>query len=101
MSKELSKNEVATEDVEVASVEKKAKKPASKKENVFKRIWKKFVKLCKDTVGEMKKVVWLSKAELGKSTKLVVVTVLAVAAAIAVIDTAFSFLINGVAGLIG
>ena len=49
----------------------------------------------------MKKVVWLSKAELGKSTKLVVVTVVAVAAAIAVIDTAFSYLINTVAGLIG
>ena len=101
MSKDLSKNEVATEDVEAVAAEKKAKKPAAKKENVFKRIWKKFVKLCKDTVGEMKKVVWLSKAELGKSTKLVVVTVVAVAAAIAVIDTAFSFLINTFAGLIG
>ena len=100
MSKDLSKNEVATEEA-VASTEKKAKKPATKKENIFKRIWKKFVKLCKDTVGEMKKVVWLSKAELGKSTKLVVVTVVAVAAAIAVIDTAFSYLINTVAGLIG
>ena len=100
MSKDLSKNEVATEEA-VASTEKKAKKPALKKENIFKRIWKKFVKLCKDTVGEMKKVVWLSKAELGKSTKLVVVTVVAVAAAIAVIDTAFSYLINTVAGLIG
>ena len=101
MSKDLSKNEVATEDVEVVAAEKKTKKPAAKKENVFKRIWKKFVKLCKDTVGEMKKVVWLSKAELGKSTKLVVVTVLAVAVAIAVVDTAFSYLINTVAGLIG
>ena len=101
MSKDMSKHEVEKEEVVEASVEKKAKKPAAKKENVFKRIWKKFVKLCKDTVGEMKKVVWLSKAELGKSTKLVVVTVVAVAAAIAVIDTAFSFLINTFAGLIG
>ena len=49
----------------------------------------------------MKKVVWLPKAELAKSTKLVVVTVVAIAAAIAVIDTAFSFIINGIAGLIG
>ena len=101
MSKDLSKNEIVTEDEAVASAEKKAKKPAVKKENVFKRIWKKFVKLCKDTVGEMKKVVWLSKSELSKSTKLVIVTVVAVAAAIAVIDTAFSFLINSFAGLIG
>lgn len=101
MSKELSKHEIEKEGVAEAPVEKKAKKPANKKENIFKRIWKKFVKLCKDTVGEMKKVVWLPKAELAKSTKLVVVTVVAVAAAIAVIDTAFSFLINTVAGLIG
>jgi preprotein translocase SecE subunit len=101
MSKDLSKNEVNTEDVVEATAEKKAKKPVAKKPNIFKRIWKKIVKLCKDTVGEMKKVVWLPKAELAKSTKLVVVTVVAIAAAIAVIDTAFSFLINGIAGLIG
>ena len=101
MSKDMSKHEVEKEEVVEASVEKKAKKPAAKKENVFKRIWKKFVKLCKDTVGEMKKVVWLPKTELAKSTKLVVVSVVAIAAAIAVIDTAFSFLINTVAGLIG
>ena len=101
MSKDMSKHEVEKEEVVEASVEKKAKKPAAKKENVFKRIWKKFVKLCKDTVGEMKKVVWLPKTELAKSTKLVVVSGVAIAAAIAVIDTAFSFLINTVAGLIG
>ena len=101
MSKDLSKHEIEKEDVNESSVEKKAKKPIVKKENIFVRIWKKLVKLCKDTVGEMKKVVWLPKAELTKSTKLVVVTVVAVAAAIAVIDTAFSFLINTVAGLIG
>ena len=98
MSNEINNNEVA--EVVESKTEKKVK-DTPKKENIFKRIWKKFVKLCKDTVGEMKKVVWLSKAELGKSTKLVVVTVVAVAAAIAVIDTAFSFLINTFAGLIG
>ena len=108
MSKELSKHDVVKEDVvEETSVEnlekseKKAKKPAAQKENIFKRFWKKFVKLCKDTVGEMKKVVWLPKTELIKSTKLVIVTVVAVAAAIALIDTSFSKLINFVAGLIG
>ena len=98
MSNEINNNEVA--EVVESKPEKKVK-DTPKKENIFKRVWKKFVKLCKDTVGEMKKVVWLSKAELGKSTKLVVVTVVAVAAAIAVIDTAFSFLINTFAGLIG
>ena len=57
-------------------------------------------KFCTDTVGEMKKVVWTPKNELKKSTILVVVSVLAIAIVIAVVDTAFSFVINGIAGLI-
>ena len=85
---------------EKKSSEKKAK-PAVKKENFFTRIWKKLVKLCKDTVGEMKKVVWTPKNEVSKNTKLVLVTVVAVGIAIAVVDTAFSYLINTIAGLIG
>ena len=101
MSKDLSKNEVNTEDVVEAAAEKKAKKPVAKKPNIFKRIWKKIVKLCKDTVGEMKKVVWLPKAELAKSTKLVVASVILVGILILCIDTACSSLINYVAGLIG
>ncbi len=110
MSNELNKNTNEVEETSVVTTagtelpekkEKKDKKTAVKKENVFKRIWKKIVKLCKDTVGEMKKVVWTPKAELAKNTKLVVVTVVAIALAIAVIDTAFSYLINTVAGLIG
>ena len=101
MSKEMSKNDIAVEDVAVAPAEKKAKKPAAKKENIFKRIWKKFVKLCKDTVSEMKKVVWTPKAELAKNTKLVIVTVVAFSLVIAVIDLVCSYLISGLAGLIG
>ena len=101
MSNELTKNEdQAVEVVEVAA-KKENKNAAKKKENIFKRLWKKFVKLCKDTVGEMKKVTWTSKTDLMKNTKLVLVTVVAVAAVIAVIDTGFAYLINWVSGLIG
>lgn len=101
MSNELNKNEEqAVEVVEVAA-KKDTKNAAKKKENIFKRLWKKFVKLCKDTVGEMKKVTWTSKTDLMKNTKLVLVTVVAVAAVIAVIDTGFAYLINWVSGLIG
>ena len=101
MSNELNKNEEqAVEVVEVAA-KKETKNAAKKKENIFKRLWKKFVKLCKDTVGEMKKVTWTSKTDLMKNTKLVLVTVVAVAAVIAVIDTGFAYLINWVSGLIG
>ena len=79
----------------------KAKKNEAKKENFFKRVWKKIVKLCKDTVGEMKKVVWTPKNELSKNTKLVIVTVVAIGIVIAVFDLACSGLINTLAGLIG
>ena len=71
------------------------------KENVFVRIWNKIKKFSKDTVSELKKVSWTSKTELFKSTKLVVVTVVAVCIAIALIDLGASWVINSLAGLIG
>ena len=79
----------------------KSKKNSAKKENFFKRFWKKLVKLCKDTVGEMKKVVWTPKNELKKNTKLVILTVIAIGVVIAIFDVACSYLINSLAGLIG
>ena len=84
-----------------APAEKKAKSKTTKKENFFVRVWKKLVKFCKDTAGELKKVVWTPKAEVFKSFKLVVVTVVAVGLAIAIVDLTSSFIINAIAGLIG
>ena len=101
ISVEENSQDAETAVVAKASKSKKASKKEVKKENFFKRIWKRFIKFCKDTVGEMKKVTWTSKDELWKSTKLVIVTVVAVAAVIAVIDTSFAFLINWLAGLVG
>lgn len=80
---------------------KKATKPAEKRPNAFVRLWGKIKKLVKDTCGEMRKVVWTPKSELKKSTQLVIVTVVAVSIGIAVVDVAFSKLINLIAGLIG
>ena len=71
------------------------------KENVFVRIWKKICKFFSDTRGELKKVSWTSKTELSKSSKLVIVAVIAVCLGIAVIDLCSSWLINTIAGLIG
>ena len=82
------------------SVEKKSKK-SDAKENIFVRIWKKIVKLCKDTVGELKKVVWTSKSEVFKSFKLVIATVVGVSFVIAIIDLTSSWIINTIANLIG
>ena len=97
------KKNLPVDEVEVddkVSVKADAKK-VDKKPNIFVRIWRKLCKLCKDVVGEMKKVVWTPKNELKKSTKLVLATVVAVGLAIAVVDFCFSWIINSIAGLIG
>ena len=83
-----------------ATVEKKVKAKASKP-NFFSRTWTKLKKLCKDTVGELKKVVWTPKAEVIKNFKLVIGTVVVLAVVILAIDVLSSFVINGIAGLIG
>ena len=71
------------------------------KNNVFVRIWKKVCKFFSDTKGELKKVSWTPKAELSKSSKLVIISVIAVCISIAIIDLCSSWLINTIAGLIG
>ena len=108
MSNELNNNSLETVEEgskEVVAVTpkkaEKAAKAAPKKDNFFKRLGKKIAKLCKDTAGEMKKVVWTPKNELKKNTKLVIVTVIAISIVIIVIDTACSYLINTIAGLLG
>ena len=75
----------------------KETKPKEKKPNIF----KKFAKLCKDTVGELKKVVWTPKLEVWKSFKLVIATVVAVSVIILIVDVASSSVVNFIAGLIG
>ena len=94
MSKDLSKNEVNTEDVVEAAAEKKAKKPVAKKPNIFKRIWKKIVKLCKDTVGEMKKVVWPTRKEVFNNTGVVMGVMIIVALFLFGVDTGLGAVIT-------
>jgi preprotein translocase subunit SecE len=94
-------NKNLTTDETVEKVEEKKEKSAEKKPNFFVRAWTKLVKFIKDTKGEMKKVVWMSKGEVWKSFKLVIATVVAISIAIAIVDVASSFVINTIAGLIG
>ena len=74
---------------------------SEKKPNIFVRAWKKLVKFCKDTVGELKKVVWTPKHEVIKSSKLVIIAVVIICVSIAIIDLCFSSVFNALAGLIG
>jgi preprotein translocase subunit SecE len=99
--KNLQAEEVAEAEVAAEKAPKAEKNKGEKKENFFIRFGKKVKKLCRDLASEMKKVVWLSKEETKKSSILVIVTVVAIAAAIGVVDTVFSAIINLIAGLIG
>ena len=72
-----------------------------KKPNFLVRAAKKLSKLGTDTIGELKKVSWTPFKEVSKSFKLVIATVVAVAAVIMLIDLGSSSLINAIAGLIG
>ena len=71
------------------------------KPNFFVRTWKKLCKFCSDTAGELHKVVWTPKDELKKSSKLVIISVIAICLAIAIVDVCASYAINGLAGLVG
>ena len=101
MAEELTTKQQGDEGAEVAAPAPKKEKKAkdANRPNFFVRAWKKIKKFCTDVVNEMKKVVWTPKAELKKSTVIVVVAVLSVAVAIAIVDSIFSFAINGIAGL--
>ena len=101
MAEEKMNPSVDNEVVDTPVKEKKKNKPVESKPNFFVRVGKRIKKFFKDVVGEMKKVVWTSKEDLKKSTKLVLVTVVAVGLAIAVVDTVCSLIINSIAGLIG
>ena len=81
--------------------ENKVAKSKDKKPNIFVRAAKKTAKFFKDTVGELKKVVWTSRSEVWKSFQLVILTVVGISVAIALIDYASSLIINAIAGLIG
>ena len=100
MAEELNKvNEAVTED---GAAKDKADKKTEPKAKVKKpNILKKLGKFFKDTAGELKKVVWTPKSDVWKSFKLVIATVVAISALIAVIDFASSWIINSIAGLIG
>ena len=98
-NKNLPVDENTTESTKSAS--KSESKKTAKKPNFFVKVWNKICKFSKDVVGEMRKVSWTPVDELKKSTNIVLITVVAFAVSIAIVDTAFSVLINYVAGLIG
>lgn len=79
----------------------KPKKTKPKKPNIFVRIGARMKKFWKEYVSELKKVSWMSWKDVKKNTVLVVCAVIAFSVAIAVVDTVFGQIIEGVAGMVG
>ncbi len=98
---ENEKDVQVTENAPERSPKKKDVKSADKKPNVFVRFGRKMSKVWRDYTSELRKVVWMSRKDVKKSTLLVCVTVAAIGIAIGIVDFVFSEVIGGVAGLIG
>ncbi len=72
-----------------------------KQDNLFVRIGRRLKRAFRDHFSELKKVVWMPRKEVKKSTLLVCVAVICIGIAIGIVDYVFSEVITGVAGLIG
>ena len=79
----------------------KKEKTANKKPNIFVRFGKWVAKTFRVYRSEMKKVVWMPWKDVKKNSILVIVTALAFAAAIGLVDYMLAEIIKGFAGLIG
>ena len=77
-------------EAKAAKAKAKAKKP-----NIFVRMFKRIGSFTRECISEMKKVTWLSGAETFKSTLVVLVIAVALAALIGILDTGLEFGVNG------
>ena len=71
--------------------ENKKSVPRAKKPNVLSNLGKKIAKFCKDTVGELKKVVWPSRKQVVNNTLIVIAVVLIIGIIIWAFDALFQF----------
>ena len=97
----MSEHDNELQTTETKSVTKKEKSSSEKKPGFFVRIGRRLAKIWRDYVSEMKKVVWMSKKDVKKSTILVCTMVATLGVAIGFVDFVFSEVIGGIAGLIG
>ncbi len=93
----MAKNSPKTNDEALANNDKQVKKDskksgaqAQKKPNIFKR----FARLCKEIVSELKKVTWPTGKETTKSTGIVIVVVLIFFLVLLGIDSGLTALYN-------
>ena len=71
-----------------------------KKPNIFKRMGSRIAKFWRDFRSETKKVVWMSGSDLRKNSVLVIVSAVAIALIIGVLDFGLSWAINTLGSLV-
>ena len=88
-------------ETEAAKKDKTVKKEAKKKAKSNKPgLWSKIRKFFKDLKSEFKKVVWYGRKQTIKSTALVIVCLVIVAAVVSLVDIGLSSVIMWLGGLI-
>ena len=91
--------EVQSTDAPKAEAKAPKAKAKEKKPNFLVRTFKRIGSFTRECISEMKKVTWLSRAETFKSSLVVVVIAVALAALIGVLDTGLEFGVNGLRNL--
>ena len=69
-------------------------KTVDKKPNIFVRFGKGFIKLCSDTIKDIKKITWPKPKSVFKNTGIVLLIILILGAFIFGLDTGFWNLLN-------
>lgn len=94
----ISEEEVV-EESSSAKAPKEKKTAKEKKPGFFARLFGKIGKFCRDSVSEMKKVVWLSGKETTRSSVVVVVVVVVLSIVIGLVDTGLAYGLTGLRNL--
>ena len=85
----------AEETKHVEKVKKAKESKKEKKPNFFVRMCKRIASFTRECISEMKKVTWLSRSETFKSSLVVLVVTVALAALIGILDTGLEFGVTG------
>ena len=81
------------------STENKEPKKKKNKPNFFVRMGRAIAKFWRESLSELKKVVWMSGKDLRKSTMVVVFSVVVLSIAIGLVDYGLTLAIQGIARL--
>ena len=92
---DLNEKTPKVQSTETPKAEAKAAKAKAKKPNFFVRMGKRISSFTRECISEMKKVTWLSRSETFKSSLVVLVVTVALAALIGILDTGLEFGVTG------